>query len=656
MEMKKDIVNTELKVLVLEDSLQDLELIRELLSDAGYILDLTHVENEAEFSEKLKENCYDIILSDFKLPGFDAFGALEISQKICPKVPFICVSGSIGEETAIELLKLGAVDYVLKDKPDKLPFSVKRALDEAKEKAALHKAEGELKESEEKFRNIFHNHTAVKLILDPETGKIIEANKSAADFYGWSVDELQQMTLSQINIVSLEMLKQAMEEAQKQKKNQFEIKHTKADGSVVDVEIFSSIIDFGGKHFLHTIIHDISDRKKMLEELLIAKEKAEENDKLKTAFINNISHEIRTPLNGILGFGQLLADDNLSAVKRKEYYNIIKKSGDRLMNTVTDFMDMAMLVSGTMKANNKEFALKPFFEDLIKETKLLFIKKDINFTIQIPEEHPDLSINSDLIFIRKILIILLNNAFKFTKEGSIICGYRIVHENIEFFVQDTGSGISHDKLNLIFEVFTQEDTSDTRGFDGSGLGLTIAKGLVSLLGGTLTVTSVKGKGSTFTCSIPFDDSRIKELPAATEVTDVPKTKKPLVLVAEDDDLNLLYMDSVLEIIGCDRVHAVNGAEAVDHCRTNPEISIVLMDMKMPVMNGVEATRLIREFKPDLPIVAITAYAMTGDERHFIEAGGNEYLAKPINKQKLLAILKKYNPEANLLNNEQVSQI
>jgi len=184
--------NINLRILVLEDSMQDMELIRELLTDVGYILDLTHVENEAAYTKKLRENCYDIILSDFSLPGFDAFGALEVSKRICPEVPFICISGSIGEETAIDLLKLGAVDYVLKDRPERLPFAVKRALDEAKEKTAHFKAEVELKQSEEKFRNIFHNHTAVKLILDPETGKIIEANKSAADFYGWSVDELQQ--------------------------------------------------------------------------------------------------------------------------------------------------------------------------------------------------------------------------------------------------------------------------------------------------------------------------------------------------------------------------------------------------------------------------------------------------------------------------------
>ena len=635
--------NINLRILVLEDSMQDMELIRELLTDVGYILDLTHVENEAAYTKKLRENCYDIILSDFSLPGFDAFGALEVSKRICPEVPFICISGSIGEETAIDLLKLGAVDYVLKDRPERLPFAVKRALDEAKEKTAHFKAEVELKQSEEKFRNIFHNHTAVKLILDPETGKIIEANKSAADFYGWSVDELQQMTLSQINIVSLEMLKKEMEDAQKLKKNQFEIKHTKADGSVVDVEIFSSIIDYGGKHFLHTIIHDISERKIMLQELVKAKEKAEENDKLKTAFINNISHEIRTPLNGILGFGHFLSDEKLSPEKRKEYYKIMTESGNRLMNTVTDYMDMAMIVSGTMRVNKKEFAVKPLFEEIIEEARPLQSGKNIRFVTEIPKQYADLSIQSDSKFIRKILNILLSNAYKFTKDGIIISGYRVLPGSIEFFVQDTGSGISPDKLDLIFDLFTQEETSDTRGYDGSGLGLTIAKGLVNILGGSLTVVSEKGKGSTFTCSIPLDGMGIKaSLPIGRKINRNPESNKPLVLIVEDDDLNLLYMKSVLGIIGCDSIHAINGAEAVDMCKYNPEISIVLMDIRMPVMNGVEATKLIREFKPELPIIATTAYALSGDEHRLLEAGVTDYLAKPINKEKLIEILRKYN--------------
>ncbi|MEA4935757.1 MAG: response regulator [Paludibacter sp.] len=634
--------NIMLKILVLEDSFLDMELIRELLTDAGYTLDLTHVVNEAEFTEKLSQNCYDIILSDFNLPGFDAFGALEISKKFCPEVPFICVSGSIGEDTAIELLKLGTVDYVLKDRPERLPFAVKRALEEAKEKAEHQKAEERIK----LLDRAIEASTISVCITDVE-GKIIYVNPFFCSLSGYSQDEMLGKTTRFLHsgLLPEKFYEEIWATVLSGKDWEGETQNKKKNGDLFWAKTYiSPIINEQGNisHFVR-IKEDITERKKMMEDLVIAKEKAEENDKLKTAFINNISHEIRTPLNGILGFGHFLADEKLSPDKRKEYYKIVRESGNRLMNTVTDYMDMAMIVTGTMRANKKEFAIKPLFEEIIEDIKPLQTGKNIRFVTEIPKEHADLIIKSDSKFIRKIFNILLSNAYKFTKNGIIVSGYRILSENIEFFVQDTGSGISPEKLDLIFDIFTQEETSDTRGYEGSGLGLTIAKGLVNLLGGILTVVSEKGKGSTFTCSIPLDGSGIKTSPlTARKLNRATGSNKPLVLIVEDDDLNLLYMKSVLGIIGCDSIQAINGAEAVEICKHNSDISIVLMDIRMPVMNGVEATKLIREFKPELPIIATTAYALSGDEHRLLETGITDYLAKPINKEKLIEILRKYN--------------
>ena len=642
METNKDMKNIKLKILVLEDSMPDMELIRELLSDAGYSLDLTHVVNEAEFAEALSQHCYDIILSDFNLPGFDAFGALEITQKLCPEIPFICVSGSIGEDKAIELLKLGAVDYVLKDRPERLPFAVKRALEEAKEKEEHRKAEERIKLLDKAIEA-----STISVCITDVDGKIIYVNPFFCSLTGYSQDEMLGRTTRflQSGLLPAKFYEEIWATVLSGKDWEGETQNKKKNGDLFWAKTYiSPIINEQGNisHFVR-IKEDITERKKMLEELVIAKEKAEENDKLKTAFINNISHEIRTPLNGIMGFGHFLADEKLSPEKRKEYYKIIRESGKRLMNTITDYMDMAMIVSGTMRANKKEFAVKPLFEEIVEETKPLLLGKQIRFVAEIPKEHASLTIHSDSKFIRKILHILLSNAYKFTRDGIVVSGYRVLSESIEFFVQDTGSGISPDKLDQIFDIFTQEETSDTRGYDGSGLGLTIAKGLVNLLGGTLTVVSEKGKGSTFTCSIPLDGSGIKTSSSiARKVSRTSGSNKPLVLIVEDDDLNLLYMKSVLGIIGCDSIQAINGAEAVDLCKHNPDISIVLMDIRMPVMNGVEATKLIREFKPELPIIATTAYALTGDEHRLLEAGVTDYLAKPINKEKLIEVLRKYN--------------
>ena len=210
-----------LKVLFLEDSLHDMELLCEMLTNAGYILDIIHVDNENEYIKNLNNHQFDIILSDFSLVGFDAFGALEISKHICPDTPFICVSGSIGEETAIELLKLGAVDYVFKDRPERLPYAIKRALDEAKIKIEHQKAAEELRESEEKFRNIFQLHSAINLLIDPNDGRIIDANKAASDFYEWPIEELKSMTIFEINTLDSNLLRNEILHVLDTKKNQF---------------------------------------------------------------------------------------------------------------------------------------------------------------------------------------------------------------------------------------------------------------------------------------------------------------------------------------------------------------------------------------------------------------------------------------------------
>ncbi len=501
--MIRDTEYNRLKMLVLEDSLADFELITELLSDAGYILDLTHVENESGFTAKLKENYYDIILSDFKLPGFDAFGALEISRQVCPDVPFICVSGSIGEDTAIELLKLGAVDYVLKDRPERLPFSVNRALNEAKEKLAYHKAEELIR-----LFSLAVESSSISVIITDVRGNIIYVNPFFTTLTGYSTEEvIGKDTLfldsgknskdfyEKLGQTVLAGMEWSGEVLNKKKNGEFYW----ANGYVSPLTNDSGEIT----HFV-SIMEDVTERKRMLEELVLAKEKAEENDKLKTAFINNISHEIRTPLNGILGFSRLLSDDDLPADKRTEYYSIVKESGERLLNTVSNYMDMAMIVSGTMKMIRKEFTLIPLFEEIMEEIAPLCDAKKIKLTIGVSEKDAGLTINSDRNFIYKILRILLYNAVKFTRDGSITYGYRTTAGNLEMYVQDSGVGISQDKFKRIFEIFTQEETADTRGYDGSGLGLNIASGLIGLLGGNISVISDKGKGSTFTCVIPVD--------------------------------------------------------------------------------------------------------------------------------------------------------
>ncbi|MDP2235254.1 MAG: PAS domain S-box protein [Bacteroidales bacterium] len=386
---------------------------------------------------------------------------------------------------------------------------------------------------------------------------------------------------------------------------------------------------------------NIKKRSIIEQKLIKAKEKAEESDKLKTAFINNISHEIRTPLNAILGFGGFMAEMELSQEEKKEMLAHVNHSSNRLMNTVTDYMDIAMIVSGTMRVYKKDFQLQAFLEEVIEKTQHLCADKDIVLEIETLPAAFDLIINSDREIIRKIMDKLLDNAIKFTHQGKISFGYRMLPGFVELFVQDTGKGIGQHKLEMIFEIFAQEDSSMTRGHEGSGLGLSIADGLVKLLGGTMSVTSEKGKGSIFTFTVPYGETVVAEKPVALDDKNDIVSGKPLVLIAEDDELSCKLIAKLLKQAGCDYLQARNGLEAVELCKQHPAITLVLMDIKMPVMNGLEATKLIREFHPKLPIIAITAHAQTGDEPRFLAAGCNGYISKPFGKDKLFKLLQNH---------------
>jgi CheY-like chemotaxis protein len=381
----------------------------------------------------------------------------------------------------------------------------------------------------------------------------------------------------------------------------------------------------------------------MMEQLVEAKDKAEKNDKLKTAFINNISHEIRTPLNGILGFGQLLADPDLSAEERKEMFDCVQKSSDRLLNTISDYMDMAMIVSGTVDVQKRAFSLGSLFDGLSAEANQLCAEKKIGFRTAVPSDLADMELISDLELLKKILRKLIDNAIKFTREGGIICGCSLKGPYIEFFVKDTGCGIDGSKLELMFQSFNQSETSYNRGYEGSGLGLPIARGLTTLLGGEIWGTSEKGTGSEFFFKIPANTSCS---PASSVKRGATRGKSPgnsLILIAEDDDLAFRYLEKLLLPTGSAILHASDGKEAVDYCRDNPDISMVLMDIKMPLMDGLEATQEIRKFRPALPIIATTAYAQTGDEQSFLASGCDGYIAKPFNREKLFALIESQDP-------------
>lgn len=386
---------------------------------------------------------------------------------------------------------------------------------------------------------------------------------------------------------------------------------------------------------------NISQRQQNEQNLLTAKAKAEESDKLKSAFINNISHETRTPLNGIIGFGQFLSEPNITPDERNFFFDKLSKSSDRLLNTISDYMDMARLVSGSIHANFYAFDLNEALSSVITDYRKLCLDKNIWFEAIIPEEPAQQIIISDKELILKTLRKIADNAVKFTVSGKISIAYSVQKDDILFAVKDTGKGIARDKLREIFGMFVQEDMSMTRGYEGSGLGLTIAAGFVALFGGKIWAESEKGKGSSFYFTVPLSETK-------TEITPEPARKRlklstatPLVLLAEDDPSSYYFLELVVKKAGCNYLHAATGREAVAMCEQHSDISLVLMDVMMPEMNGLEAMQAIRKFRPELPVIALTAYAQTGDEKMFLSAGFDEYKVKPITQKELKRLLSNY---------------
>ncbi|MFP4024174.1 MAG: ATP-binding protein [Thiohalospira sp.] len=376
--------------------------------------------------------------------------------------------------------------------------------------------------------------------------------------------------------------------------------------------------------------------KERTEDLLLAKEKAEESNKLKTAFLQNISHEIRTPLNAISGFSGLLNIPDLSEEKRKKFVSIIQNSSNQLASMVTDILTISSLETKQIKSNIDKVCLNHIITDLLVTFKQQAIKNNISLNAKQTLTDKQSEIFTDKTKLIQILTNLINNALKFTHQGFIEFGYSLINNNLEFYVKDSGIGIDPKYHEKIFERFGKINTSTTKLFRGTGIGLPISKEYVELLGGKIWVLSEANKGSSFYFTIPYKP--VFEIDNNPTLIKQNKNSR-IVLVAEDEEYNFFYIKELLINKDIKIIRAKNGKETVEIFKEIPDIALILMDIKMPVMTGYEAAKIIKKLKPDLPIIAQSAYALY--EREKYERIFDDYIIKPIDGDYLLQKILKY---------------
>lgn len=624
------------KVLILEDNINDSNLIKiELSHNIETNLIFKTVNSKNDFINALKDFIPDIVISDFNLPQFNGFEALALTIEHDKNLPFIISTGSLTEEHAADSIKLGAWDYVVKERLHRLPTAFVNALKIKKERINRLQIEKDLRDSQMFVQNLAQA-SPVGIFRTKVDGCVTYVNPKWSELTGLkSVDSMDLNWTSVLHPEDKEKLSGLFDNHG----SSVELRFLKSDGDVgwVIANTVPEIIDGKTIGYIGTIT-DITDRKNIESEIIKEKERAEASDKLKTAFMNNISHEIRTPLNGILGFSSLLFESDITDDDRKSYFDIIDSSSKRLIQTITDYMDISLITSGSVSVNNTMFKLNDLLDEIYNLNKPLFVKKGIKFDFNIPPDLRSINIDVDRELLSKVFQHLIDNALKFTQKGKVILGGEMKKGFVELYVKDTGVGISKDVLAIIFDDFMQEDSSSSRGYEGSGLGLAIVKGFIKILGSSIKVDSEKRIGSTFTFTIPCNKESINSI--VNKKSEIICNSIPVILIAEDDDFNFFYLRTILKNY-FELIHAKDGGEVLEFFNANPDIQLILMDIKMPVLNGIEVTKKIRETNKNIPIIAVTAYAQKGDYERCINAGCNEYVTKPIQRELLFDTIKKF---------------
>jgi len=637
-------MNEVLKIMIVEDTNSDYELICHIIEKNEIIFNKLNVTEEHDYILGLEEFNPDIIISDYSLPQFNGMNALMIRNIKAPLVPFLLVTGHQNEEVAVECMKNGADDYILKENLSRLGPAIINAINKRKLLNSKKEADEALMLVNARLRTA----QAMSKVGNWElnlSDRTIWSSEEARRIYGFK-DSDDTFNMTRIMSAPLPEYRSILDETldrlllyNEPYEAEFKLKREN-DGEIRSIHSIAelSVSEDREKVKIIGVIQDITDRKLIEEELLRAKEKAVESDKLKTAFLHNISHEIRTPLNAIVGFSTLLAEPDNDSPTIKSYVEVINQSSDQLLAIISDIVDISNIEAGLATVKLTEINLNAKLKTICDIFASKAAEKNIDFRCENGLEYADAFIDTDSTKLIQILTNIFNNSLKFTKSGFITLRYSLVGKFLEFSISDSGIGISKEHQEKIFERFYQVQNTVSRVYEGTGLGLPISKAYVELLGGTLWLNSEPGTGTTFYFTIPFmrsytemDAEADRKLPEMN-----PAQPKKTILVAEDIDSNFKLIKYFLSGPGFEIIRAVNGRDAVDKFLLNSKIDLILMDIKMPVMDGYAAVKLIREKDPLIPIIAQTAYA--DDKDKALSTGCSAFISKPFDKKGLLRVL------------------
>ncbi|MBW4687152.1 MAG: response regulator [Komarekiella atlantica HA4396-MV6] len=644
-----------LRFLLLEDSLLDAELVQAMLTEGGIDCELVRVETSADFLAALETKAFDLILADYALPSFDGISALQIARNRCPDVPFIFVSAALGEELAIEALKNGATDYVLKQRLGRLVPSVQRALREAQERRERQRAEDSLQKSEARYRRIVDTSYEGIWMIDSQA-RTEFVNQRISEMLGYTAEEMFGRAIFDFmdqtdGIVAQQKLEWLKQEGNDLKEGRLRCK----DGSYIWALISARAISSEQGEFLGAIamLTDITDRKRteserdrLLQLERTARAEAEAANRIKDEFLAVLSHELRSPLNPILGWSKLLQSRKFDETALKKALETIERNAKLQAQLIEDLLDVSRILQGKINLNMTAVDLASTIEAAMETVRLAAEAKTIQ--IQTMLDPSVGQVLGDCARLQQVLWNLLSNAVKFTPSGGQVnVLLECVDAQAQITVSDNGKGISPDFLPHVFEYFYQGDSTTTRKFGGLGLGLALVRHLVEMHGGTVWAQSPgEEQGSIFIVQLPLlkDSAIIKDKTntvLTTATASSPLTGIQILLVDDNADTRDFF-SFVLEEFGA-LVTAVESADEALQTLAQSKPDILLSDIGMPEMNGYMLIKEVRameikEGRQQIPAIALTAYASEIDQQDTLAAGFQQHIAKPVAPEELLTAI------------------